>query len=114
MKKAGTEINFVNDEVVMFGEKQEVRITQSGHYAIPLNDSRNILNDINSRSNLKINLVASKTDLEDKKKVALKLELPPRSKLIKLIERAGLKHDKSLVHEINEIDKNSQICKQFK
>ena len=118
MKKAGTEINFVNDEVVMFGEKQVVQITQSGHYAIPLNDSRNILNDMNSRSNLKINLIASKTDLEDKKKVALKLHAqfghPPRSKLIKLIERAGLKHDKSLVHEINEIDKNCQICKQFK
>ena len=39
MKKAGTSIDFVKDEVTMFGKKQNVNITESGHYAIPLNNS---------------------------------------------------------------------------
>ena len=37
MKRAKTEIDFVNDEVKMFGETQDVYVTNSGHYAIPLN-----------------------------------------------------------------------------
>ena len=118
MKRAGTEINFVNDEVTMFGERQNVHITTSGHYAIPLNDSRVILKDIKENSDLRINLVVGREDMEDKRKIALKLHSqfghPPKSKLVKLLERAGLKEDTLLIQEIERVETNCSICKEFK
>ena len=38
MKKAKTHIDFDNDVVEMFGRKQKILYTKSGHYAIALND----------------------------------------------------------------------------
>ena len=48
MKKANTEINFKDDTVRMFNQKQDVVLTKSGHYAVPLNLSRKILQSVNS------------------------------------------------------------------
>ena len=36
MKKAGTQKNFKNDKVTMLGQKSKLKLTSSGHYAIPL------------------------------------------------------------------------------
>ena len=38
MKKAGTQIDFVKDKVIIFGKKISLQFTSSGHYAILLND----------------------------------------------------------------------------
>ena len=46
MKRAETKINFVTDKVQMFGEEQEVIVTSSGHYALPLNNSAVIMNQV--------------------------------------------------------------------
>ena len=46
MKRAQTEINFFNNSVTMFGGKQNVHTTRSGHYTIPLNISKAILTTI--------------------------------------------------------------------
>ena len=37
IKKADTQINFKNDEVIMSGQKLKLKFTSSGHYAITLN-----------------------------------------------------------------------------
>ena len=72
MKLAGTEINFVNDKVKMFGKEQNVHLTKSGHYAIPLNNFKVLLKDIHEKPSVKVVLV-SKDEKEDKKKMAIKL-----------------------------------------
>ena len=59
MKKAGTKIDFVNDQVTMFGEKQMVKLTQSGHYAVALNETSNILDSVCANDNVNITLIAS-------------------------------------------------------
>ena len=90
-------------------------ITESGHYAIPFNNSGNILKKMESRSKIKINLIAQPG--LDKKKMAKKLHTqfghPPMKKLLKLIERAGLANDKELVYEVGEVHKGCSICKEF-
>ena len=115
MKKASTNIDFVKDEVSMFGEKQNVHLTNSGHYAIPLNNSKLILKHMNDSDEIKINLVA-KNDMS-KKKMAYKLHSqfghPAKGKLINLIERAGLGKDKELIAEVGELSKSCKICKEF-
>ena len=114
MKMAGTKIDFVQDSVSMFGEKQNIKVTKSGHYAVPLNESTRILADVEARSNVKISLFSS---VEDKKKMAEKLHFqfghPPKGKLIKLLERAGRGSDEELIRKIKEISKNCKTCKTY-
>ena len=115
MKKAGTNINFETDEVTMFGKKQNVKITESGHYAISLNNASHILDSIDAKPNMKINLITQAC--EDKKKIARKLHAqfghPPVKKLLKLVDRAGLHKDDDLRQQIKEVNKNCQICKEY-
>jgi hypothetical protein len=71
MKKAATFINFKDDTVNMLGQKQDIVVTSSGHYAIPLSDRLKVLQDINSNRNTRVTLhVESKYDL---KQIAVKL-----------------------------------------
>ena len=62
MKTAETEINFQNDIVKMFGEEQDVHLTQSGHYALPLNNSRKVMKDIRDYKDSKIVLITKNED----------------------------------------------------
>ena len=48
MKRANTDINFAEDKVIMFGEEQDVIVTISGHYSLPLNKARTILKNIDN------------------------------------------------------------------
>ena len=118
MKKAGTEINFVKDSVTMYGEELDVQITQSGHYAIPLNDSKRILKDIDRRNDAKVNLVIQSSNKNDKFKIAQKLHAqfahPPRGKLVKLIERAGMGGDKEMIQAIDKVHDGCRVCKEYK
>ena len=115
MKKAETKINFTNDEVTMFGEKQDVFLTKCGHYAIPLSDNHKIMKEINSNAHIKINLVAE--DSMEKKKMAIKLHSqfahPTTKKLLQLIDRAGLGSDEDLVEKVKQVQGECTICKEF-
>ena len=116
MKSAETSINFKEDTVTMFGKKQEVQVTKSGHYAIPLNSSRDVLRRLDFKTDTsKITLMTD--DEEDKHKIALKLHAqfghPTKSKLVKLVERAGRSNDHKLIKEIGKVTEECQICKQF-
>ncbi|MEL7342919.1 MAG: hypothetical protein AAGM67_20720, partial [Bacteroidota bacterium] len=115
MKKAGTQIDFVTDKVTMFGEEQDVVVTTSGHYAIPLNNSLGILRKIEKSEKVKITLVAEKE--EDKHKMALKLHSQfghaGKDKLMRLIRRAGRGDDKDLVKNLELVEKECTICMQY-
>ena len=112
MKKSRTEISFINDKVSMFNEEQKVFITKSGHYAIPLNKSREIMKAVEKP--VKIVLHANKS--EDKHKIALKLHAqfghPAKKKLKKLLERAGKGEDADLMSEVDRVYSECKICKQ--
>ena len=115
MKKADTNINFTNDTVTMLGEVQKVVITQSGHYAIPLNAARTVLRDVETSKDVKITLSVEST--KDMRKIASKLHSqfghPPSHKLITLLKRAGKADNKELIEEIQKVGENCQICKEF-
>ena len=114
MKKADTEINFQNDTVRMFGEEQDVALTQSGHYALPLNNSRSILKDVLHKKS-KIVLLAQN---QDDKKIARKLHAqfghPDKSQLLKLLERAGRLDNPELLQAVDEVYKECDLCKRWK
>ena len=115
MKNAGTNINFKDDTVTMLGEKQQVIVTQSGHYAIPLNSSRSVLQSVESQTEVSVTLTAER--LGDKTKIAKKLHAqfghPASHKLHKLLERAGKGDDKELKQELNKVSANCEICRDY-
>ena len=43
MKTAGTELNFRDDSVIMFDQKLQLHVTESGHYTIPLSINQQLL-----------------------------------------------------------------------
>ena len=116
MKRAQTEINFVDDSVKMFGVEQDVYLTKSGHYAIPLNNSKEVLHRIYENSNVKVTLISEERK-EDKRRTAIKLHAqfghPSKIKLLKLIERAGRHDDKELLECVNEVYNQCRICKEY-
>ena len=71
MKKANTQIDFSSDSVFMFGTKQSLIVTTSGHYAIPIGE-RASLEKLNEKKQ-RIVLCAKTVDLSNKEKTAEKL-----------------------------------------
>ena len=104
----------------MLGQKQQVIITTSGHYAIPLGNNQQVLKDsIKSPDKTRITLPSRNIDLmNDKKKVAYKLHSqfshPTSEKLIKLVNSAGLSDDQELKDQICEVSRNCEICQVYK
>ena len=115
MKLADCEIIFAEDKVKMFGEVQDVMLTKSGHYALPLNNSKVVLNDLN-HPKTKITLVVNGTDME-KLKVAKKLHAqfghPTKAKLIKVVQRAGEEKDVELMKCIDKVYRECRICMEY-
>ena len=117
MKKAQTEINFKNDTISMFGERQKVVITNSGHYGIPLDRKNEVLNDAATNS---ANIILHLVDVQvgDKKRMARKLHSqfahPSADRLIKLISAAGRGNDRQLIHEIKSLSESCEICQVYK
>ena len=115
MKKAKTGINFTEDKMTMFGEEQEVVVTSSGHYALPLNSSRTILNNVVTNNNTKITLVtetgiaASKTAW----KLHYQFGHASKDKLIKLIRRAGRDDEGEVIKCLDDVEKECEICQVY-
>ena len=117
MKTANTSINFKDDTVTMLGRKQNVLVTRSGHYAIPLRDKNVVLSDIVNRS-AKITLHIYSAHMQDKTKIARKLHSqfshPQASRLIKLAESAGMGWDRELIDAIHSVTNSCQICRDYR
>ena len=115
MKKAGTKINFMTDEVTMFNTVQKVNLTESGHYAIPLNKSAEILKKLETGNEVKINLVFQPN--MNRKQMATKLHSqfghPTRKNLVKVVKRAGMGADRELIQEVGSVRRNCKVCKEF-
>ena len=117
MKSADTQMNFVDDTVVMFGEKQDVVLTRSGHYSVPLDNKKRILEDAASNTS-RIILHVAETDSKDKNKIASKLHSqfahPSPEKLVKLVASAGMGNDIELIRAIKYISKKCDVCASYR
>ena len=102
MKKGKTHINFENDTVMMLGEVQDVILTSSGHYALPLNNKQQILDKVVRKGDC-ITLHIQH-DPSDKLKTAHKLHCqfshPHSNKHIDLIKRAEMGNDNELIRHM--------------
>ena len=117
MKKASTNINFMEDKVSMFGEDLDVVVTESGHYALPLNEQSKIMKKL-EEGNPKVTLSLVTVDPADKKKVAIKLHSqfshPSARNLIKLVVGAGWGNDHELINQITKVSEECKICQEYK
>ena len=117
LKNAGTLLDFDNDHAIMFGEKQFLISTKSGHYAIPLL----VAQDLRKHDEHIVMLTKTVKDISaDPKKIAEKLHRQfchcSDIRLIKLVQVSNLWEDKlhnEIIDEIKSTTKNCKICKQF-
>ena len=114
MKKADTYINFKDDSVTMLGEKQNVMITSSGHYSLPLTHHLKVLDDVNSNHSKVTLNVKQKYDLKD---MAIKLHSqfshPKVDRLIRLVQNSGWEDKRGLLEMIQIISAKCTTCKEY-
>ena len=118
MKNAKMELNFVNDKAKIFGEEVKLKLTNSGHYIIPLTGPVNLMNKWESDDKYKFTLTL--VDCPNIRKQAEKLHVQfahaSSEKLIKLLKSAGSpwSTNKNLMKEIERVIKDCQTCARFK
>ena len=110
MKKAKARLNTADDTISMLGEEIKLVITSTGHYAVPINRNRNIL-----EQEANISLQCSIPNMSQEQ-IALKLHRQfahqPPERLIKLIEKSHYKND-NLITKIEEVSNSCDICKKY-
>ena len=118
MKKANTVLDFDQDRVIMFGEEQTLLKTSSGHYAIPITKSRQIIEqgEIDNEFCLFTKNITTK---DDREKIAWKLHKQfchcSADKLKRLIKASEIwKEDVELLNAVDKVTENCQICKIYK
>ena len=122
LKKAETVLDFNNDTALMFGEKQTLIATESGHYAIPLSITQE--RDAEEEQITLIVSASEKVDNDDlivPYKLAAKLHRQfchcSANKLIKLIKdskRWPEDETSDIIREVRNITDSCNICKQYK
>ena len=113
MKAAKAVQNFEKDSITLFGNEQRMICTKSGHYAIPVNPSSEIINESNAS---KENILLFTTNLsvkETAKKLHQQFGHPSSKRLVSLVKTAGI-DDKELFQAINTLNENCDTCKRFK
>ena len=109
MKKAEMNINFLEDTVEVFGKKQKLILTSSGHYTIPISKGE---------EDKMVNSVMFLDDQQDKGKAATKLHKrfahASAERLIKLIKECAKVDDADLFKELKKIDEKCEFCKKHK
>ena len=119
LKLAGTILDFNCDTALMFGEKQTLIATESGHYAIPLTPAVDSM-QVDEQITL-INKAHNNGNSFDTRKSAEKLHRQfghcSAERLVRLIRMSKLwnsENEKSLIVEVNRVSNECNICKQYK
>ena len=114
MKKADTVIDFEKDEVWLFGRKQKLCCTDSGHYYVPL--AKTLPTNTKDPEILFMRNLESKTKSE-KYKIAQKLHKqfshPSSEKMCSLVRNSGV-NDKQMLDILKEVPGNCEICVRYK
>ena len=117
-RKSLKKANIALDHAVIFDESIQLIVTKSGHYAIPINLYKSIRNNVTSRVNTNVTLVATKNN-KSKNSTEIKLHWqfahPSPEKLLKLLNSAGdpWQSDKELKKWIKKVSDEHTICKIY-
>ena len=119
MKKAGCHLDFMNDRVTLFDEHISLRLSQSGHYCVPLfqycNQSVNALR--NHVQNVMFSTPSFSTDkdkcIRQVRKLHKQFAHPTPVKLKKLLYDAGV-DDKLVMGVVDKVSNECDVCKRFK
>ena len=71
MKRANMKLNFENDTINIFDENIPLITTSSGHYAVPITKAKQLINNLNRKSDMCVTLTM--TNDKDNHNIALKL-----------------------------------------
>ena len=122
MKKGDVKIGFAIDKVSFLNQNVDIVFTSSGHYAIPLSRTEQLLdhfdkNNESERVLLTINELSSKSPEKKKKKTAKKLHCQfghsSAEKLKKLLKSANI-WDQELNREIDTVERICDLCLKYK
>ena len=110
MKKTKSNLDFRDDTLHILGQKLNLNITESGHYALPLGEYSQLITDVARGDSAKFTLVVKRSSPSQ---TALKLHRqfahPSAERLIKLVLSQG-KECEDLVKAIQEVTNNCEVC----
>ena len=121
VKKANAKIDFSNDTVSMLDQKINIVFTLSGHYAVPISKTNQLVEDICKNNQvgqvyLTISKLSKKSN-DQKFKIANKLHCQfghaSPEKLKKLIKASDV-NDQELLDIIDLVDQKCQVCLKYK
>ena len=114
MKKTKADLNFEDDTIQILGQKLNLILTNSGHYALPLGRNRQIIEDAQRNPDMKLTLHAENMNPRDiAKKLHRQFSHPPAERLIKLVKNQS-ENCKELTDAIKEVTESCKICLEFK
>ena len=121
MKKAGCQLDFMNDRVTLFDEKLSLKISKSGHYCMPLlqycTSSQSVNGLRNHIQNVMFSAPSFSTDndkcIRQIRKLHRQFAHPIPGKLKKLLRDAGV-DDKVLMALVDNVSRECDVCKRFK
>ena len=116
MKKSSTILDFNQDTANMFGQRQPLVKTTSGHYAIPIIKERSIAEGSKENVQQCLAMIASTIPSKDE---ILKLHCQfghcDKSKLTKLVVSSKLWTDTKGVHQlISDVSEHCATCQRYK
>ena len=116
MKAAKAQQDYENDCISLFGTKQDMICTQSGHYAIPICSARNSnSSSLNEFNTVLYNFQNStmKSNDETARKLHHQFAHPSSKRLINYIKNAGI-DDSELFNCIENVTQSCNTCKRYK
>ena len=114
MKTAEADIDFKTDSITLFGNKQDLICTSSGHYAIPINQYSQIKSSTNEIDVNDVLLSITNSDMPaTAKKLHQQFSHPSSRRLINLVKTSGVE-DEELFKSIEKVTERCDTCKRYK
>ena len=121
LKDAESNLDFVNDEVTLFGKKIPLQHTSSGHYCVPITPKQQLHGEVQDQSGAKVYLsvenLHDKT-MKEKREIAVKLHKqfghPLNSdKLKNLLQDAQIVDDE-LFKLVRDVTNECDVCDRYR
>ena len=123
LKHADTQLDFVNDNITMYGKEINLQHTSDGHYCIPLTPKQLAVTDIQQSSSRPVKVLFTVDDLQNKspqEKAAMASKLhkqfghPVNSERLKQLLRDANIQDDDLFKQIDTVTESCDICERYK
>ena len=113
LKDAGAVINFHDDTITMFGRKETLLESQSGHYHIPVHNHIDVKEKSDSVYSL-ITFIMNTEENDEKRarKIHRHFSHARKEKLQKLLEDGGW-WNQSMSKALSEVEEKCKVCKIF-